>query len=77
MVFENGRWITEAQDSSVLQQEIEQLKRDLRQLSQERNLLEYKNELLIDMLAVSSLDVKHYEEIERQLKTKIKSMSGR
>jgi len=73
LVYENGRWITETQDSSALQQEIAHLRNELRQVTQERNLLEFKNELLIDMLTLSSLDVKYLEDIEKQLTKKVKS----
>jgi len=72
-VFHEGRWVAETQDSYALQQEILQLRNELKQVTQEKNLLEFKNELLVDMLTLSSLDVKYLEDIEKQLTKKVKS----
>ncbi|KYQ89242.1 hypothetical protein DLAC_11796 [Tieghemostelium lacteum] len=49
-----------------LKQEIIKLKQDLKQTKNEKNLLEFKNQLLLDMLTLSSLDVKYFEDLERK-----------
>ncbi|KAF2071591.1 hypothetical protein CYY_007100 [Polysphondylium violaceum] len=50
----------------ILKQEISKLKKDLKQTKNEKNLLEFKNQLLLDMLTLSSLDVKYFEDLERE-----------
>lgn len=46
-------------NTAGLQQEVQQLRNQLRQVSQEKNLLEFKNELLLDMVLSLYLFVTH------------------
>lgn len=45
-------YYAETRDSAGLQHEVRELKNQLRQARQEKNLLEFKNELLLDMVQI-------------------------
>ncbi|EGG17036.1 hypothetical protein DFA_08017 [Cavenderia fasciculata] len=62
--------INNMNDVDSLKQEIGRLRQELKQSNNEKNLLEFKVQLLLDMLTLSSLDVKYFEDLERQWKSK-------
>ncbi|XP_065659198.1 protein chibby homolog 1 isoform X2 [Hydra vulgaris] len=71
MMFQNGSWISrDAGSESSLQEsdEATALKEKILILEEERNLLKYKIELLLDMLAVSQSDLTYMEQEICQLK---------
>jgi len=65
--------MSESGDNAGLQQELRELKSQLRQVNQEKNLLEFKNELLLDMLTLNSLEMKRLKDtIEQQVPARLK-----
>eukprot|EP01132_Coremiostelium_polycephalum_P006663 gene6663-8242_t len=57
--------IRDNDEIQLLKQEIAHLRQELKQSNNEKNLLEFKNQLLLDMLTISSLDVKYFEDLEK------------
>jgi hypothetical protein len=56
LVFEDGHWIAESGSDSGSSREVVRLKKRIQDLSEENNLLKFKNELLMDMLVASNAD---------------------
>ncbi|XP_062503654.1 protein chibby homolog 1-like isoform X2 [Corticium candelabrum] len=56
LVFEDGNWITESGSGAESSREVVRLKKHIRELTEENNLLKFKNELLLDMLVASNAD---------------------
>eukprot|EP01112_Ceratiomyxa_fruticulosa_P011148 TRINITY_DN3002_c0_g1_i1.p1 TRINITY_DN3002_c0_g1~~TRINITY_DN3002_c0_g1_i1.p1 ORF type:complete len:145 (-),score=42.25 TRINITY_DN3002_c0_g1_i1:102-536(-) len=65
LIYENGNWYSMDSGTGTsngaeimkLQSEIQQLRENLKQVTQQKNLLEFKNQLLLDMLTVTTLDL--------------------
>ena len=67
MVFQNGQWLAHddvsgSQTSLRVNEEGKALKQKLQTMENENNMLKYKIELLLDMLAVSHCDISCMEE---------------
>ncbi|GAM16913.1 hypothetical protein SAMD00019534_000880 [Acytostelium subglobosum LB1] len=58
--------LKDSNDVDQLKQEVSRLRQELKQSNNEKHLLEFKVTLLLDMLALSSLDVKYFEDLEKQ-----------
>ncbi|XP_065898512.1 protein chibby homolog 1-like [Dysidea avara] len=56
LVFEKGEWLIDGPKGTTNSREYVKLQRQNKQLLEENNLLKYKIELLLDMLAASNAD---------------------
>ncbi|KAI9179115.1 hypothetical protein H9P43_005777 [Blastocladiella emersonii ATCC 22665] len=65
LVFSNGVWTTASADGVQLQERLAALSERNEQLQEENQMLKFKLELLMDMLAVSKLDVLRLQEAQR------------
>eukprot|EP00741_Cyanophora_paradoxa_P024811 tig00000310_g23953.t1 len=54
--FESGDWKAEPRDPQDVQSEILRLRKENKELKDQNRLLEFKNQLLLDMLTAASLD---------------------
>ncbi|ORZ32620.1 Chibby family [Catenaria anguillulae PL171] len=65
MVYENGIWVAATADGMQLKEQLTTLVDRNQQLQEENQLLKFKLELLMDMLAVTKLDVLRLQEAQR------------
>ncbi|XP_067670838.1 protein chibby homolog 1-like isoform X1 [Haliotis asinina] len=73
VAFENGVWIPESGAGGASHKEVSRLRKQSQQLQEENNLLKFKIDILLDMLAETSA-MSHFHENElkqlREMKSK-------
>ncbi|XP_015588631.1 protein chibby homolog 1 [Cephus cinctus] len=70
-IFENGQWIPESGKASGTFKENERLKKEVKKLEEENNLLKLKFQLLLDMLTETTAESHLYEKELATLRSKV------
>ncbi|KAL2724517.1 protein chibby 1 [Vespula squamosa] len=72
-VFENGLWIPESGKVSGTFKENERLKKEIKRLEEENNLLKLKFEVMLDMLTQTTTEAQSQKEELEKLRNSISS----